>query len=154
MTVIILLLYVVGVVVDKSYIIPLSQKSEVSLLSLVSVKSKLAILEVILDGWRAGKLPLKLIVHPYRVPNDTGAGCTLWQGICDAKDIEVCIVVECLYATWRLWSALLPLDIRMSDAASCCWLLDLSYTRSASRDLWPVHSWITFSGTPLVHMSC
>ena len=43
-------------------------------------------LEVVLDGWEAS----------------TGEGCIVWQGMCDAKDIEVCKVVGCLYATWRL----------------------------------------------------
>ena len=40
-----------------------------------------------LVGWKAGKLPLKLMVYPYRVPNDTGAGLG-------------CMIVM----TWDLWS--------------------------------------------------
>ena len=46
----------------------------------------------------------------------------------------------------------LLLEESILETTLCCCEFVLSYTLKASSDLWPVLSWITFSGTPVSYM--
>ena len=111
----------------------------------LSISTSLMVWLVGVEIWL--QLLFMFIVHPYKLCNVSpvarlGALMTLGWHPCT---LEVCICCEYEDCTGAE---------SIEDTALCCWMFVRSYTRRAFYDRWPVHSWMSFSGTPLSYNCC